>query len=119
MVRLGCPGFSFITIVPYLILAKAVADQQRLHVILSGRVQGVGFRFFAVEQASQHRLTGWVRNLGHDRVEVVAEGSPEDLEFFLAKLREGPPLSWVEGVEVSWQAATGEFHAFTARPSAY
>jgi len=96
-----------------------VTDRQRLHVILSGRVQGVGFRFFAVEQAYRHHLTGWVRNLGHDRVEVVAEGSPQHLESFLAALRQGPPLARVDSVQVNWQAATGEFDGFATRSSAY
>jgi acylphosphatase len=88
-------------------------------VVISGRVQGVGFRFFAVREAQRRGLAGWVRNLGEERVEVVAEGPERQLADFLAALREGPPLAWVAGVTVAWQEATGEFRGFEARASGW
>lgn len=98
---------------------KAAESQRRLHTRVSGRVQGVGFRFFVVEQARRRGLTGWVRNCGAGRVEVVAEGPPEALEGLLSALRQGPPLSWIQDVTVDWQQPTDEFASFTIRPSSY
>ncbi len=94
-------------------------NERRLHAVISGRVQGVGFRFFAVREAERRGLTGWVRNLHEDQVEVVAEGSSAQLQDFLAALKQGPPLAWVAGVTVEWLEATGEFIGFGARPSGW
>ena len=87
----------------------------RLHVVLSGRVQGVAYRYFAEKRASSLGLLGWVRNLFDGRVEVVAEGERAVLESFLAELRKGPRLALVESAEVRWDGATGEFVGFTVR----
>lgn len=69
--------------------------------IVSGRVQGVGFRYFVQRQAQALGLAGWVRNLPDGRVEAFIEGSPSQLEQIEALLREGPSLSRVETVESS------------------
>ncbi len=71
----------------------------RYHWLLSGRVQGVGFRWFVLEQAEQHGLLGWVSNLPDGRVEVVASGDATALEEFEAALRDGPRLARVDRVE--------------------
>ncbi len=84
----------------------------RVHVFVSGRVQGVAFRFFVERWASEMDLTGWVRNLSDGRVEVVAEGEKDDLERLLVRLGEGPRLAVVENLDVAWQEATGEFPDF-------
>lgn len=94
-----------------------MADHRRMHVLIGGRVQGVGFRFFVVREAEGRGLTGWVRNRREDQVEVLAEGPPAQLEDFLTALREGPPLAWVAGMTVEWQEATGEFRSFEPRAS--
>lgn len=96
-----------------------MGGEKRIHAVVSGRVQGVGFRFFVVREAEQRGLTGWVRNLREDRVEVVAEGDEGKLEELAAGLREGPPLAWVAGVQVDWREATGEFSGFGARASGW
>ena len=67
---------------------------------ISGRVQGVGFRYFAERAARQNGVTGWARNLADGRVEVHANGSPEQLSDFEARLRMGPPQADVRGFEV-------------------
>lgn len=67
--------------------------------LISGRVQGVGFRWFAREAAEGLGLTGYARNLRDRRVEVVAQGTPEILEKLEGQLRSGPPLARVENVE--------------------
>lgn len=90
---------------------------ERLHAIVGGRVQGVGFRAFVVEHAAALGLTGWVRNLYSGEVEVVAEGPRSALEALLDKLRTGPRMAYVDEVQKTWQAASGEFSAFQMRRS--
>ena len=85
----------------------------RVHVIVEGRVQGVGFRAFVVDQANRLGVKGWVRNRWNGTVEVVAEGEHDNLEKLIAALREGPRVSFVENLNLEWQAATGEFHQFS------
>ena len=89
----------------------------RVHVIVEGRVQGVGFRAFVADQANRLGVKGWVRNRWNGTVEVVAEGEHENLEKLIAALREGPRVSFVENLNLEWQAATGEFHQFSMRSS--
>ena len=72
----------------------------RVHVYVSGTVQGVFFRDFTWRHAEQYRLTGWVRNLRDGRVEAVAEGDAERIERWLADLRQGPPSGRVDNIEV-------------------
>lgn len=88
---------------------------RRLHAVVSGRVQGVSFRYFTTLAASDNHLTGWVRNLSDGTVEVVAEGTPTGLDAFLAFLHEGSPAAQVSKVETRWLVATGEFEDFTVR----
>jgi acylphosphatase len=87
----------------------------RLHAVVSGRVQGVAYRYFAEKRAAALGLGGWVRNLFDGRVEVLAEGERLALESFLAELRKGPRLALVEDVEVRWESGTGEFAGFIIR----
>ncbi len=68
---------------------------KRVHVIISGRVQGVWFRQSTMEAASGLGLSGWVRNLSDDSVEAVFEGSAGEIEKMLAWCKEGPPLAQV------------------------
>ena len=80
--------------------------RRRLHAIVSGHVQMVGFRFFVVDEAQRLGLAGWVRN-GEDgrTVEVVAEGPEERLRELEASLREGPRHARVDAVSASWSDA--------------
>ena len=87
-------------------------DQHRLHTIVEGRVQGVGFRYFVMESAGELGLTGWVRNRWDGSVEVLAEGSRLALEKLLAALYRGPRSSFVTSVHVSWEPASGEWSSF-------
>jgi acylphosphatase len=90
----------------------AVSGKARVRVLISGRVQGVAYRYFAEKYALTYGVTGWVRNLFDGRVEVLAEGDRERLDLFLARLKEGPRMARVEGFEVDWQGFTGEFPDF-------
>ena len=67
--------------------------------IVSGRVQGVGYRYFTLQAARALKVAGFARNQPDGTVEVVAEGSDADLDELEARLREGPSFSHVEGVE--------------------
>ncbi len=90
------------------------SDLVRVRAFASGRVQGVAYRFFAVKYANALGVTGWVRNLSDGRVEVLAEGRGEAVEGFLDRLREGPRLARVDGLDVRRENATGEFSDFSA-----
>jgi acylphosphatase len=67
--------------------------------LVSGRVQGVGFRYHAQRKAEELGLTGWARNLDDGRVEVYAVGAPDRLSDFAAALHLGPRMSEVRGVQ--------------------
>ena len=94
---------------------KAAAGHQRIHVFVSGRVQGVGFRYFTRLNALRLKLRGWVRNLEDGRVELVAEGPRDTLDQLLAKIRKGPRAAKVKDVEVKEERPTGEFTGFEIR----
>lgn len=73
--------------------------RRRLDASVRGVVQGVGFRWFVVREATALGLEGWVANAPDGSVRVVAEGLPADLDALAAALRRGPAASWVSGVE--------------------
>ncbi len=89
---------------------------KRLYVIVRGRVQMVGFRYFVLEEARALGLNGWVRN-GDDgaTVEVVAEGSQEDLRLLEEALRAGPRGARVEAVDATWSDALDGHESFEVR----
>ena len=89
--------------------------RKRAHVVYSGRVQGVGFRYSAREVACGYEVTGFVRNLPDGRVEMVAEGDEEEAKAFLAAIHDGQLGSYIRGTDVNWMAATGEFNQFEIR----
>ncbi|MCI5596264.1 MAG: acylphosphatase [Lachnospiraceae bacterium] len=74
---------------------------KRMHIIISGRVQGVGFRYFAVSLASRYHITGWVRNLYNGDVEMEAEGNSTRLTLFLQEIQEGNRFVRVRNMEIS------------------
>jgi acylphosphatase len=87
----------------------------RIHIWVRGRVQGVGFRAFAQQTGVQLGLTGWVRNVGDDKVESVAEGPRERLERFAEEVKSGPRAGYVEEAIVEWETAKGEFTNFSVK----
>lgn len=92
-------------------------EAKRLHVWVRGRVQGVGFRAFVIETALRLGLTGWVRNVGWDTVETVAEGSAAALEAFVQALKSGPRMARVDECRVEEETPSGEFDRFEMRSS--
>ena len=90
----------------------------RAHVWVKGRVQGVGFRAHVEYGARQiGGLTGWVRNVGYDTVEAIAEGQRENVERFIETMKQGPSFSRVDEATVEWEDVTGEFREFGMKRS--
>jgi acylphosphatase len=93
-----------------------VSPAERLTARVHGRVQGVGYRWWAVSAATQLGLVGWVRNADDGRaVDVVAEGPPAALDAFEAQLGGGPSAALVDRVEVSRGPASGGLSRFEIR----
>jgi acylphosphatase len=88
---------------------------RRVHVWVSGRVQGVFFRGATERRMRELGLAGWVRNLADGRVEAVVEGEREQVEQALGFLRTGPRGALVERVELCEEPATGELADFEIR----
>jgi len=86
------------------------------HLRISGRVQGVGFRYALAEEAERHGVTGWVRNRRDGTVEAVLDGAPDAVEAVLAWSRRGPPSASVADVQID--DIPGVFERFELRPTA-
>jgi acylphosphatase len=89
-----------------------MSSRKRLHVLYSGRVQGVGFRYTAKTVATGFEVTGIVRNLADGRVELIAEGLKDELDGFQQAIRESGLGSLIAREDVSWQEASNEFRGF-------
>lgn len=89
----------------------------RAHVRVQGRVQGVGFRAHVEFYGRQIGVTGWVRNVGYDTVEAVAEGERAKVERFIETMKQGPRASRVDESNVEWEMPTGEFREFAVKRS--
>ncbi len=87
----------------------------RVHVFISGKVQGVFFRSSTKDKAEELNLTGWVRNLDDGRVEAVFEGGEGNLKKMVEWCRKGPEYARVNNVEVISEQYKGEFNSFTLR----
>ena len=83
--------------------------------VISGRVQGVGYRYFASRVARELKLDGWVRNLSDGRVEALASGPLARLKRFDSELRIGPPRAEVKSVEVEEAPADAKLEGFHIR----
>ncbi|MYL32845.1 acylphosphatase [Pontibacillus yanchengensis] len=81
---------------------------QHVHLLVKGRVQGVGFRFSAKQKAQEFNITGWVRNRNDGSVEIEAEGQDEDMKSFIESIKHGPsPYSKITDVDID-EASTFE-----------
>lgn len=90
-----------------------------LHAWVMGRVQGVGFRAFVQDQAQKLELTGWVRNLGDDQVEVWAEGSQANLNLLFEYLQRGPRSAFVSEVRSVPETPKGSYTRFQVIASSW
>jgi acylphosphatase len=89
----------------------------RVHVWVKGRVQNVGFRAHVEYSARRIGVTGWVRNVGYDTVEAVAEGEREKIERFVEMMKTGPQGSRVDESNVEPENPSGEYLSFDVRRS--
>lgn len=80
---------------------------RRVHVVVTGSVQGVGYRYTMRHVAQREGVAGWVRNLADGRVEAEIEGADAAVDAVLAWMAEGPPGGRVTGAQVTDRAATG------------
>ncbi|MGJ7035460.1 acylphosphatase [Anoxybacillus eryuanensis] len=72
----------------------------RYSIVVHGRVQGVGFRYFAQYEARKRGLTGWIKNCDADHmIEMEVQGEVEKVEVFVDKIKQGPPFAYVERIE--------------------
>jgi len=87
----------------------------RQYFIISGTVQGVGFRFFSLKKAEELDVKGWVKNLPSGQVEILAEAEANTLTIFKSWIELGPVHANVTQVDVNSLNATNEFKTFTIR----
>jgi acylphosphatase len=87
-------------------------SRERLQILYSGRVQGVGFRYTTKSLACGFEVTGAVRNLPDGRVELVAEGARDELEAFRRAVQDSEVGRFIRQEETEWSAAKNEFRGF-------
>ena len=92
-----------------------MADEERVHVFASGRVQGVAFRDSTRSQAEQLGLSGWVRNTGDGRVEALFEGESDLVNQMIEWCKSGPSSADVEDVSVDREEPLGDLSGFEVR----
>jgi len=88
---------------------------KQLHIIISGRVQGIFFRASTRDTARQLGLRGFVRNLGNGDVEVVAQGEDNELQELIEFCRKGPPGADIEGIDIKYEEIKDKFFGFDVR----
>jgi acylphosphatase len=91
----------------------------RIDARVTGRVHGVGFRYFVLREAQALGLVGWVANVSDGSVRCVAEGTRAALEQLAELLNDGPPAAIVDHVSIAWMPATGTFGSFGVRSGAH
>ncbi|MBI3855521.1 MAG: acylphosphatase [Planctomycetes bacterium] len=95
--------------------ARSLSCTLRVHLFISGTVQGVSFRASTQEEARRRSIVGWVRNLEDGRVEALAQGTKDKVDELVAWCRKGPPAAKVDKVEVSGREVGDEFRTFEVR----
>ncbi|MCE9499210.1 MAG: acylphosphatase [Leptospira sp.] len=86
--------------------------EARVRIVVEGKVQGVGFRYFVLQKAQELRLRGFTMNLPTGEVETVAEGDKIFLEDLEKSIRQGPRGSTITNVTVQWQKPWGGYRTF-------
>jgi acylphosphatase len=85
---------------------------KQVRIRVSGRVQGVSFRAYARQKASELGLTGYVRNLSNGDVEILAQGAEDPLSQLVEWAREGPPLAQVKHARIDFEPVSGAYERF-------
>jgi acylphosphatase len=89
----------------------------RVHIWVKGRVQAVGFRAHVEYHSLQIGVLGWVRNVGRDKVETVAEGTSEQIDQFIEMVKTGPNASRVDEAQIEYEPTTGHLDGFYVKHS--
>ncbi len=97
--------------------APESAEQRSVEIRVTGRVQGVGFRYFVHETARRLGVVGYVMNLRDGGVRAYAEGAEAVLQAFARAVEQGPVGATVRDAKIHWGFATGEYSTFTIRPT--
>ena len=87
-------------------------DTLTVNMKITGKVQGVGFRYFVLRQAQKLSIKGWVSNNSNGNVEALAQGEKEGLDHFIAKVKQGPAFSRVEDVSLNWVNEAEQYFSF-------
>ena len=87
----------------------------RAHLLISGRVQGVCFRYYTQDIAQNLEINGWIKNCWDSKVEIVMEGEEEKVEQLINWCYQGPGSAIVEKIDIEWEKYKGEFKAFSIR----
>ena len=87
-------------------------DNLTVNIKITGKVQGVGFRYFVLRQAQELGINGWVSNKSNGDVEALAQGEKEGLDHFIAKVKQGPSFSQVEDVSLNWLNEAEQYFGF-------
>ncbi len=90
-----------------------MSNPAALHAVAHGRVQGVNYRAFTARNAAALGLTGYVRNLPDNSVEIIAEGDKNQLLNLIDLLKQGPTVARVDNLEISWSEYSGQYHDFS------
>jgi acylphosphatase len=93
-------------------MIKEMEKKMTYKLMLSGRVQGVGFRYFASTMADIHHITGYVKNTIDNHVEIICQGTKEDVDLFISEIKEGPSFSRVNNVEITELKKAKDFDFF-------
>ncbi len=96
---------------------KNIEENDRVcaHILVSGRVQGVAFRYYARNLAYQLGMRGWIKNLANGQVELVVEGSKNSVKEMIEWCKQGPRMAQVEDVEVDWLPCSGQYVDFQVK----
>jgi len=92
-----------------------LSSPTEIHAYISGRVQGVNFRYHIRHKANELKLSGYARNLDDGRVEILAQGSQIDLYNLIDYIGSNPGLSYVTGIDINWQKPRESFNSFHIR----
>ena len=93
-------------------MEETAEEVVRAHVLVRGKVQGVGFRAFTQYHANRRNLHGWVRNQAEGGVELEIQGPKRSLDAFLQAINQGPPLSQVLQIMVDWKEPNRQTEGF-------
>ena len=94
------------------LMSSQSEDNLTVNMKITGKVQGVGFRYYVLRQAQELGIRGWVSNKPNGDVEALAQGEKEGLDQFISKVKQGPSFSRVEDVSLNWLNEGEQYFGF-------